>query len=1265
MSGLFISHSTLDNEVAKEVTERLAEQGFQSLFLDFDPANGIPAGRNWEQELYAQLRKCRAVVLLCSVHSMSSDWCFAEITHARALGKHLFPVVISPCELRPILRDTQVIDLTHERETGFHRLWRGLREAGLDPTDAFAWDINRPPYPGLMPFLAEDAGIFFGRDDDLRKCLDTLAQMNHYGGDRLLVLMGTSGSGKSSLVRAGVIPRLKQMPNWLVLEPMRPQREPIDQLAHVLSHAFQQLEKPIDHAALSSRLHEVAGECTLAEVTRELKEAAGHTVDAVLLVIDQLEEMVTTSNEDIATQFVTLLKCALTAEQGSLFCLATLRSDYLAALQTQPQWRELTFRDLTLGPMKPEEFAKVISKPAKISGITLEEGLVEKMVRDTGTADALPLLAFTLNRLWRDFGRDGRITMAEYEDRIGGLEGSIRQEAKGVLASLNPTPAQLEDLRRAFRLMVRVNEEGQYVRRIVHWVDLPVSARPLLERFVDARLLVSGQDDKAVSSIEVAKPQIETSTLEVAHEALFRAWDELRHWLDEDRAFLLWRQRVERETTIWQLNPKDQGLLLRGGQLAEAKRWLKERYEEVGESTQTFIRASHAQAQRITWIWRGLGATTVIGLLIASFLAVMWWNQRQETIAQLINSYWNTAIAARDGEQDTHKAAHHFARIVDLTANPTERKSSLVSIGILSGGVVLEGVFQLSAPPEGVATATDQSVAVLWMKKTVDLWELKSGALLASINHQTEVKEALIGINGRIISWGSDSAILLWGADLPVHELRHEDIVLGAIMNEERTQLLSWSKDRTARVWDLASGQETARFVHPEFPIGGKIFGSSPHTVLTWSADAKVRIWRQSSKEPIGAWTNQCVLDEALIGPDANRLLSWCGNHVMLHDLDQGVVSAAWTSPEVVDGALFLPTTPAVATFNEGAGRIRTWSTGDGTATFDPFEHESAISRVWLTPDGKRLVTVGANSRISVWNMEQGVLAAQASHGAGKAVVRALLNNDGTRVLSWGERAGARLWDTGTLMPLSLPLLHTGATMGAAFFDHDQGIITWGDDKLLRIWRRQPSAESTISLSRTAAQQAALAANSGVASSNTESASDLTQAIRRETGLESYEIVDRAGQWILLGLGSEARTVRLGAEKQTVSSPITLDEDIRGGQFEAEAAWATLWGASSVRLWDVASARPLSAVLHSDVLFPEAIKTENGHIFSDPERARIYRWVAPQTPSTTTTVDWLQAISGMRMDDRDELQVLKPVEWCEVMVNSGRQPLPVGCVDRP
>lgn len=127
MGAIFISHSSTDNSTAAEFKRQLELQGHRSLFLDFDPDLGISPGRDWEQELYRQLRACQAVIVLCSEHSMSSHWCFAEITHAKSLGKHVFPVKVGPCKVNAVLTSQQIIDLTRNPEAAYQSLWRGLR----------------------------------------------------------------------------------------------------------------------------------------------------------------------------------------------------------------------------------------------------------------------------------------------------------------------------------------------------------------------------------------------------------------------------------------------------------------------------------------------------------------------------------------------------------------------------------------------------------------------------------------------------------------------------------------------------------------------------------------------------------------------------------------------------------------------------------------------------------------------------------------------------------------------------------------------------------------------------------------------------------------------------------------------------------------------------------------------------------------------------------------------------------------------------------
>ena len=516
LSALFISHSSRDNAAAAELVAWLRERGFPSLFLDFDPEMGIPAGRHWEQELYRQLRACQGVIVLCSPHSMASDWCFVEITHARALGKHLFPLRIEPCTLRPTLTDLQVVDAETDRPAAYERLLQGLRRAGLD--NPGHWDGSRPPYPGLMAFQEADAGVFFGRDDDIRAALDALTRLRRFGQTRLLVCLGASGSGKSSLIRAGVLPRLRSATDaWLCTAPFRPLKRPIDEMAMALAEVASIRGGPArDWKALAQRLSAAAASDdarpALVELLADLRQAAGRREATVVVTVDQFEEALVASDE--ARAFLCLVRALADDPQGPAIVIATLRSDFLGDLQTHPALQGVASETLSLGPLALHGLVEVIEGPARIAGIELDAGLTQMLLADTAADDGLPLLAFALRELWEQEGAAGRFTVETYR-ALGGLHGSVARAAEAVLAREALPPEQENELRFAFLAMARLGESGQYLRQAVPWQRLPASIHPLLERFVSARLLVSSSENNE-------------RVLEVAHEALFRVWTRAR-----------------------------------------------------------------------------------------------------------------------------------------------------------------------------------------------------------------------------------------------------------------------------------------------------------------------------------------------------------------------------------------------------------------------------------------------------------------------------------------------------------------------------------------------------------------------------------------------------------------------------------------------------------------------------------------------------------------------------------------------------------------
>src|SRR5918997_1682359 len=294
MASVFVSHSSQDWAVTERVVARLRAAGLAALFVDFDPEQGIPAGRNWERELYAQLRRTDAVVFLASEASVSSRWCFAELSLARSLGRPVFPLRLQAGVDLPLLADVQWTDIA-DAQPGLAPLLAGLLAAGLDPADSFAWDPHRSPYPGLAPFAADDAAVFFGRQLETARLVELLTPTLQHGPGRLVGVIGPSGSGKSSLVHAGLLPRLSRMPErWLVVPPLRPGQQPTATLAGSLARAFAAHGRPRPADELAAALQQ-GGSVRLVHLARQLAELAanGASRPGVLVAIDQAEELLT------------------------------------------------------------------------------------------------------------------------------------------------------------------------------------------------------------------------------------------------------------------------------------------------------------------------------------------------------------------------------------------------------------------------------------------------------------------------------------------------------------------------------------------------------------------------------------------------------------------------------------------------------------------------------------------------------------------------------------------------------------------------------------------------------------------------------------------------------------------------------------------------------------------------------------------------------------------------------------------------------------
>jgi hypothetical protein len=484
LARLFISHSSVNNAAAIALGKWLSEQGFDDVFLDVDPDRGLAPGERWQEALRAAADRCEAVLFLVSPAWLVSKWCLAEFLLAKSLHKRIFGLIIDPVPFERLppemTAEWQLCELVGEdrfrsfdvvlnakpervlfREAGLDLLRRGLERAGLDAR-RFPWpppgEPTRTPYRGLRALEQQDAAIFFGRDAAIVRGLDRIRGLVEGGVEKLLVVLGASGSGKSSFLRAGLWPRLlRDDLNFLALPVIRPESAALSGswgLAASLSSAFERLGEP----RAPGRIKEMLGagdqslgrllDDLLALAKRRLVAADDTKADpAIILPIDQAEELFNEDASEEAKAFLKALSAVLTRPSSAspssrrILALATIRSDRYELLQTAPELASVKQDLFNLPPVPQSELKSVIEGPARRvqeagGRLTIDPTLAEQLIADSQGADAMPLLGFTLERLYEDYGSEHRLTVAHYQ-AIGAVKGAI--EAAIAQALLQPT----------------------------------------------------------------------------------------------------------------------------------------------------------------------------------------------------------------------------------------------------------------------------------------------------------------------------------------------------------------------------------------------------------------------------------------------------------------------------------------------------------------------------------------------------------------------------------------------------------------------------------------------------------------------------------------------------------------------------------------------------------------------------------------------------------------------------------------------------------
>jgi WD40 repeat protein/class 3 adenylate cyclase len=833
--------------------------------------------------------------------------------------------------------------------------------------------VGECPYRGLAAFQEEDAPFFFGRESFTDRLYEAVMTQ-----PIVAVIVGSSGSGKSSAVFAGLLPRLRAKGGWGIAV-----TRPGDQPFYALGSALLPLMAPelsdTDQLLETQKLaeHLTSGEVNLYRIVERILDKGVQNIQ-ILLVIDQFEELYTLCPDvEMHRQFIDQLLAAMekssTRRLPPLVILLTMRADFMGqALTHRPFADALQEASLIMGPMSRDELRGAIEAPAEKQGAAFEPGLVERLLDDVGEEPGnLPLLEFALTLSW-ERQSDGWLTHEDYE-ALGCVEGALASYADEVYAALSESERQ--GARRIFVQLVRPGVGTEDTRRLATFAELGEANWDLVRHLADSRLVVTGRDTGTGEE-----------TVEVVHEALIQRWGRLRDWMAADRAFRTWQERLRASRRGWEASQRDEGALLRGAPLVEAENWLVERGDDLAPAEQEYIESS-AELRQATQarrerrrrnIFFGLATGLVVVLILALLAALNAANARQEKAiavqhANLATSRELAASALNNLEIDPERSVLLALAALE-TAHTLEAENALHrAIQASQLELTLTGhagpVYFLDFSPDGKYLATTSQ------DQTAKIWDLSTG---------TE-QRTLSG---------------------------HSDEVFGVDFSPDGSRLATASYDGSARVWDISTGKTLLTLTNPDNLTSVHFSPGGSRLLTNGQYDGTIKVRDAASGEELLSFTaHEMAMWYAVFSPDGKRLATasmdgtakvWdaaTGENLLTLKGQAGAVPRVNYSP---DGS-------RLATSHEN-GQVKVWDAPSGEELLSIDAHPSIALWVTFSPDGSRLASGGFEGIAKVWDAETGEkLITLAGHNA--PILGVSFSPDGTRLATASYDGTVKIWD--------------------------------------------------------------------------------------------------------------------------------------------------------------------------------------------------------------------------------------------------------------
>ncbi|MFB2917335.1 caspase family protein [Aerosakkonema sp. BLCC-F2] len=932
------------------------------------------------------------------------------------------------------------------------------------------------PYKGLsaFDFNDEDAKYFKGRTALTDLLLDKVRESN------FLAVMGASGNGKSSVVKAGLLYQLKLgqklsgSETWPILI-VRPGEHPLQSLARVFVEENLTPPTPLPYEAMgesdspprggeglgvgSSQLAKAeeliaAGAVGLRELvkaklsetsetrffgktgflshseTRFLEET-GFLSQRVVLVIDQFEECFTLCQDiDERQKFFECILGAIKQTDNRLCLVITMRADFFGKCAEQEYAglsRLIQDSQVTVTPMNREEMEEAITEPARMVGLEMQRELVEQMLQDVEKSPGiLPLLQYTLTELWQR-RQVNRLTLAEYT-KLGGVKGTLQNRADEVYQKLSPEE-QLT-AKRIFLELTQLGEGTEDTRRQIFKADLvseknpPVLVDGVLNKLTDARLLVTSE---LVARGEAKKTE---TVVDVAHEALIRHWPLLRNWVNENRNAIRIERKIEAEAEDWERKKKPKDDLLVGSKLVEAENYLKD-YAELGllsslgkEFIEKSIRRRRNNRRRnvgIVAVFVGAVSAAAVGTTI------LWLRAERQTV-----------VATLGEKAATVKNLLNVSRVDGLVlaiAATGESKDKLREVLGSVQSSLLSGI-QLS--PErnlfkGHQVKEHQGV-VFSVEVTPD------GKYIVS-------KVSMIG----------DNTVRLWdikGNPIGQPLVGHQESVTSVAFSPDGKYIVSGSWDKTVRLWDIKGNPIGQPFVGHQDAVTSVAFSPDGKYIVSGSADKTVRLW-DSKGNPIGQPLvgHQDIVSSVAWTPDGNYIISGSlDSTVRLWDIKGNPIGQPFVGhPSAVFSVAVTPDGNYIVS-GSGDKTVRLWDIKGNPIGQPLVGHQESVTSVTVTPDGKYIVSGSADKTVRLWDIKGNPIG-EPLVGHQNVVISVAVTPDRKYIVSGSADKTVRLWDIKG-NPIGEPLVgHESAVTSVAVTPDGKYIVSGSYDKTVRLWQ--------------------------------------------------------------------------------------------------------------------------------------------------------------------------------------------------------------------